>query len=509
MSQAVATAELPHEIEALKALYLAETERLRRQIAHLEEQLQLMRHRHFGRSSEQRPLPQLPLFNEAEQTVDTLPEVEETVEVPAHRRRRGGRTPLPANLPREDVIHDLPEAEKVCPCGCTLTHIRDETSEQLDLIPAQVRVLRHVRRVYACRGCEETVRQAKLPDQPIPKSQASPGLLAFVATQKYVDGVPLYRQEATLERIGYPMDRGTLARWMIAIGLLLTPLLRRLLDTLDEWDIRHLDETVVQVLKEEGRAASSPSYLWVQKGGPPGKPVVMFHYDPSRAHTVPLALLAEARGYVQVDGYEAYVLVAERHGGIILVGCWAHARRKFDEAIKGQPSGKAGQAHQGLAWIRKLYAIEKRLREAKASPEEIYRVRQAEAAPILTEMRAWLERALPEVPPKSLLGRALGYLHHQWPKLVRYLEDGRLQIDNNRIENAIRPFTIGRKNWLFSDTPKGAQASAALYSLIETAKLNGLEPYRYLRHVFTELPKAKTLDALDALLPWQVQLPKD
>ena len=518
MSEAVVTPpELPDEVEALKALYRADTERLRRQVEFLQEQLRLALHQRFGRSSEQSgPSPQLSLFNEAEQTVDAAdaaPAESEpsgaNVEVPAHTRRRGGRAPLPEHLPREEVIHDLPEAEKVCPCGCTLTHIRDESSEQLDIIPAQVRVLRHVRRVYACRACEETVRQAQLPPQPIPKSQASPGLLAFIATQKYVDGIPLYRQEATFERIGYALDRGTAARWMIAIAVLLQPLLRRLRDTLDEWDIRHVDETVVQVLKEAGRAASSQSYIWVQKGGPPGRPVVLFHYDPSRAHSVPLELLADARGYLQVDGYEAYSLVADRHGALTLVGCWTHARRKFDEAAKGQPSGKAGKAHQGLAWIRKLYAIEKRLRDAGAVPEEVYRVRQAEAAPILAEMRRWLDRSLPEVPPKSLLGRALGYLHGQWPKLVRYLDDGRLAIDNNAVENAIRPFTIGRKNWLFADTPQGAHASATLYSLIESAKLSGHEPYRYLRHVLAELPKAASLDEIDALLPWNLALTKD
>jgi transposase len=510
MSEAAATPELPEEIEALKALYLravADAERLRHQVEFLQEQLRLMLHQRFGRSSEQSPSPQLSLFNEAEQRVDAEDSAEADegdIEVPAHTRRRGGRAPLPEHLPRLEVIHDLPEAEKTCPCGCALTHIRDESSEQLDILPAQVRVLRHLRRVYACRACEETLVQAPLPPQPIPKSQASPGLLAFIATQKYVDGIPLHRQEATFQRIGYALDRGTTARWMIAIAALLIPLLRRLRDTLDECDIRHLDETIVQVLKEEGRTPTSQSYIWVQKGGPPGRPVVMFHYDPSRAHTVPLELLADAHGYLQVDGYEAYALAAERHGALSLVGCWAHARRKFDEALKGQPPGKAGKAHQGLAWIRKLYAIEKRLREDKASPEERYRLRQAEAAPILAELRLWLERSLPQVPPKTLLGRAIGYLDSQWPKLVRYLEDGRLQIDNNALENAIRPFTLGRKNWLFADTPQGAHASAALYSLVETAKLSGHEPYHYLRHVLTELPRASTLNQIDALLPWAI-----
>ena len=508
------TAELPDDLDALKALYASETARLRHQVDYLQEQLNRLLHQRFGRSSEKDTSHQLGLFNEAELEAKGTEEsadepTAEAIEVPAHTRTRGKRVPLPEHLPRTEILHDLSEAEKVCPCGCTLTRIRDEQSEQLDIVPARIQVLRHVYPVYACRECEETMRQAKVEPQPIPKSNAAPGLLAFIATQKFVDGVPLYRQEALFRRIGYELDRGTSARWMIRLGTdLIPPLLRRFDDTLLEYPVQHLDETRIQVLKEEGRAPESPSYIWVQKGGPPDRPVVRFHYHPTRAHSVPLALLEEAEGYVQVDGYEAYAVVAGKKPNIRLVGCFAHARRKFKEAVTAQTSSKAGKAHQGLAYIRKLYAIEKQLRTNNAPPEEVYRVRQEQALPILEALRTWLDRSLPEVPPKTLLGKALGYLDGQWEKLIRYLEDGRLDIDNNAAERAIRPFVIGRKNWLFADTPQGATASANLYSLIETAKLNGHEPYHYLRHVFTELPKATTLEQIDALLPWNLDAEK-
>lgn len=513
MTSTPETAALPDDIDALKALYVAETERLRHQVEYLQEQLNLLLHKRFGRSSEQTPAHQLGLFNEAEVEVAGSDEggeaagEPETIEVPAHTR--GKRAPLPAHLPRVEILHDLPEADKVCPCGCTLTRIRDERTEQLDLVPAKIQVLCHIYPVYACKGCEETVRQAKAEPQPIPKSQASPGLLAFIATQKFVDGVPLHRQEAQFRRIGFELDRGTSARWMIrAGGDLIPPLLRRFDDTLLEYGYQQMDETRIQVLKEAGRAAESQSYIWVQRGGPPDRPVVRYHYYPTRAHTVPLGLLDGFEGYLQADGYEAYAVAVARHPGITLVGCFAHARRKFDEAVKAQKTPKPGKAHQGLAYIRRLYAIEKRLREGHASAEEIYRARQEQAKPVLEEIRAWLDRSLPQVPPKSLLGKALGYLHHQWDKLTRYLDDGRLDIDNNAVERAIRPFVIGRKNWLFADTPQGATASANLYSLIETAKLSGHEPYHYLRHVFTELPKATTLEQVDALLPWNLDARK-
>jgi hypothetical protein len=266
-----------------------------------------------------------------------------------------------------------------------------------------------------------------------------------------------------------------------------------------------MDETTIQVLKEKNKAASSKSYMWVQRGGPPDKPVILFDYDASRSGGVPVRLLEGYRGYLQCDGYEGYGAIGKREG-ITLVGCWAHARRKFDEAIKAQGKKgktKAGRATRGLAYIQKLYRIETQAKEL--TPEARFALRQEQAVPLLNEMRAWLDKSLPEVPPQSAVGKALSYLHGQWTKLARYVEDGRLDIDNNAAERTIRPFVIGRNNWLFAVTVKGAEASSRLYSLILTAKANGHEPYRYLCHVFKELPAATTVEHVEALLPFNIK----
>ena len=406
------------------------------------------------------------------------------------------------------MIHELPAEERICTHdGEALVEIGEEISEQLDIVPAQVRVLRHVRKKYACPHCQLGVKTAPLPPQPLPKTMASPGLLAHIAVAKYQDALPLHRQEHILKRIGVELPRATLAAWMIKLGIWIQPLINLLQDVLLGYDVLQMDETTLQVLKEPAKLPQSNSYLWVRRGGPPDLPVLLFDYDPSRSQAVPLRLLEGYRGYVQVDGYDGYNAVGLR-SDIVLVGCMAHARRKFDEAVKAQGVDrdnpeKIGKAMEGLRYLQALYRIE---RECKGSfSEERYSVRQQKAKPLFETLRAWLDAALPTVAPQSMTGKALTYLHNQWPKLIRYLDDGRLSIDNNRVENAIRPFVIGRRNWLFSDTVRGAQSSANLYSLIETAKANGLEPYAYLRHLFTELPKAQTLEQIEALLPFHAK----
>ena len=511
---------LPNDIEALKALVLAqaserakqaqEIDRQRAKIITLEEQLNLLLHKRFGRTSEKVSPDQLRLFNEAEAALQddepaAVEAASEEITVQAHTRKRGGRKPLPAHLPRVEVIHALAESDRVCPHdGERLTEIGEEISEQLDIVPAKVQVIRHIRKKYACPCCEQGVRTAALPPQPIPKSLASPGLLAHVAVAKYVDALPLYRQERILNRIGVELPRATLANWMIRSGELIVPLINLMRETMLDGELIQMDETTVQVLKEDGKAATSKSYLWVQRGGPPAHPLILYEYDPSRGQSVPLRLLEGFTGYLQTDGYDGYNAVGNRDG-ITHLGCWAHARRKFDEAVKAQGhrgQAKAGKAMMGLAWIQKLYRIEKAAKAA--TPQQRYQLRQQQAKPIVDELRAWLDRTLAQVPPSTLTGKALHYLHNQWDRLVRYLEDGRLPIDNNLTENAIRPFVLGRKNWLFSDTVKGANASANLYSLIETAKANGLEPYQYLRHVFTQLPQAQTVEQIEVLLPYHI-----
>jgi transposase len=505
---ATAKISLSDDIEALKALLLEKEALIVQkdsQITTLREQLNLALAKRFGPSSEKSDKQQLGLFNEAEAAVDEEESASdpETLTVPAHARKKPGRKPLPDYIEREEVLHDLPEAEKVCPHdGALLERIGEDVSEQLDVIPAKVRVLRHIRPKYACPCCRQGIKTAPMPPQPIPKSIASPGLLAHVATAKYADALPLYRQEDILKRAGIELPRATLANWMMKLGELVVPLVNLLRDAVLEYGIVQMDETTVQVLKEKDKAPSSKSYMWVQRGGPPGKHVILFDYDASRSGAVPVRLLDGFSGFLQCDGYDGYAAVGKRED-IVLVGCWAHARRKFDEAIKAQgKKAKAGRATKGLAFIQRLYSIEKLAREL--TPETRFTLRQEQAVPVLEEIRVWLDSSLPEVPPQSAVGKAINYLHGQWEKLVRYTEDGRLDIDNNAAERAIRPFVIGRNNWLFSDTIKGAQSSARLYSLILTAKANGHEPYRYLCHVFKELPAATSVEDVEALLPFNI-----
>lgn len=516
----IASNQLPDDIDTLKSLVAdqaikldhftarnaqltTENQRYKVQVLTLTEQLNLALARRYAASSEKIAPDQIRLFDEAEvEAQAVMPSEDDEITVPEHTRKKRGRKTLPESLPRIDVIHVLADDERTCPHdGKPLTEIGEVTSEQLDIIPAKIQVIRHIRKQYAC-SCGQCIKTAPLPAQPIPKSMASPGLLAHITVSKYQDALPLYRQETILKRIGVELPRATLANWMIQAGSLIQPIINLLRDRLLAYDILQMDETTVQVLKEPGKTAQSKSYLWVQRGGPPDRPVVLYDYDPGRGAGVPKRLLDGFKGYLQTDGYDGYN-AAVAVNGLTHLGCMAHARRKFSEAVMAQGKNKKrGKAHRGLALIQKLYRVEKQARTL--TPEERYDHRYRHARSILDELRTWLDEALPQVPPTSATGKALNYLNNEWDKLIRYLDDGRLAIDNNGAENAIRPFVVGRKNWLFSASVKGVKASANLYSLIETAKTNGLEPYAYLRYLFTELPKAETVEAIEALLPGNI-----
>lgn len=532
---------LPNDVESLKALLRAQqiaheaaiisavekavkqaiettTAAIRReaqeQIERLIEQMKLARHRQFGISAEQMPA-QSRLFDEAEVLAQGTTEAQDIAPVPAPlapleadsgkptsalpKKRRGKRRPLAADLQRIDVVHDVPEDQRICPCGTPMVEIGEAVSEQLDIVPMQIRVLRHIRKRYGCPNSAHAPLSAALPAQPLPKSNASADFLAMLLVVKFIDGLPLARFQYVLERHGVNVPRQTLARWVIGAAALLQPLHNLLRDTLTDGAVIHMDETVVQVLKEAGKAPASNSYMWVQTGGPPGKPVILHDYDPSRSGTVPVRLLAGWRGYLMTDGYDGYNAVT-RIEGIESLCCWAHARRRFVDAARVQPKGRSGLADEAVSLIGKLYHIEHAHRDA--SDEVRLAARQTHSVPILATLHAWLEKTLPSVTPKSALGEALAYLKTYWSRLTRYTERGDLPIDNNRCENAIRPFVVGRKAWLFSDTPAGAHASAVIYSLLQTAKANGLEPYTWLRHVMRDLPAAKTVEDFDALLPW-------
>jgi transposase len=508
-------AALPQEVEGLRAM-VAERDI---EIAQLREYIRLLKSQRFGSSSERAHRDQLGLFNEAEAIVAGEAEADETapaVAVAAHSRAKRGRRPLPAWMPREEILHDLPEAERVC-ChdGTPLVEIARETSEQLEFVPATARVLVHVRPKYGCPTCKTGVYIAPMPPQPIPKSLASPSLLAYVAVSKYADALPLYRQEQILARLGIDLSRATLATWMVRAGQLVQPLVNRMREEILESGFVQCDESRFQVLREPGKTAESLSYIWVQRGGSAAHPLLLYEYDPSRSAEVPKRLFEGFQGVLQTDGYEGYGAIG-REPDIVHVGCWAHARRKFTDALKGQGPGrkkaakrkaKHSQAEAGLRFLQKLYAIERRVKDA--TPEERLRVRQAESLPVVAALREWIDGALGVVVPQSLTGKAVAYLDGQWPKLVRVFDYGFVPLDTNLVENAVRPFAVGRKNWLFAETVGGAEASANLYSVVETAKANGLEPWAYLQHVFTELPKARSFDDVDALLPDRVQLRKD
>ena len=513
-------AELPDDVNALKALLQAQQashqqaleqaiaqlhQQAEQRIAFLYEQFTLFRRRMFGSSSEALPGQQR-LFDEAEVLAGQPdPQDEEAADTPeagpqpAKPKARGKRAPLPAELPRVEIVHDLPEADRMCPCGTPMVVIGQDVSEQLDIVPMKIQVLRHIRLKYGCPGGEHAPQTAPMPAQPLPKSNASPELLAMLLTVKYADGLPLARFEKVLQRHGVDVPRQTLARWAIDSAQLLQPLANLARDRLFEIDLMHMDETVVQVLKEPDRAAQAKSYMWVQTGGPPDKPVVLFDYDPSRSAQVPRRLLAGFSGWLMTDGYDGYNPVTQ-DGDIQRLGCWAHVRRKLMDAKRVQGKGKIGRADQALEMIGELYKVE---REAHGLTDaQRLELRTKRSVPMLKKIHEWLLATHDAVLPSSVLGKALRYLAGQWPRLEHYATRGDLPIDNNRAENAIRPFVIGRRAWLFSATPAGAHASALVYSMIETARANGVEPYAWLAHVMRSIRPDLTPDDYEALMPW-------
>ena len=491
----------------------------------LQEQVNRFKRQLFAAKSEASLQEQKDLFfNEAESLGATaLPAGEETggdeeVEVAGHKRKaKRGRKPLDPALPREVVRHELPEDERVCPHdGARLREIGVEASEQLDIVPQQVRVVRHERVKYACPCCDGTIRLAPRPPQVIPKGLLTEGALAWVVTAKYLDALPLYRQAVLLGRFGgTDIARNTLAASVVRVGQAVQPVINLLRDALLDSPLIHGDETEIQVLKEAGRKAQARSYVWAQVTEASGvdgtgPPIRLFGYSPSRSTETARGHYAGARAgaVLMSDGYEVYNAIAVEHG-LVHLGCWAHARRYFNDALQALPKDKRGPEQlpaRFMALIGELYRVEALAKEADADRAERLRRRQNDSVPVLARIEALLLEHLHTVLPASLLGKALHYLAGQWPKLRRYVENGRYAIDNNVCENAIRPFVVGRRNWLFADTVAGANASANLYSLLQTCLVNGIDGYRYLRALLTALPNATTADDYEALLPWRIAL---
>lgn len=430
-----------------------------------------------------------------------IQEADASIHEPTKPRNTPKRKPLPQALPRVEVIQDVPAHEQVCACGSALTCIGDERSEKLEYIPAKVQVIVNVRKTYACKACEDTIKTAPVAPAILPKSIATPSLLSHIAVAKYDDHMPLYRQEEILQRHGIDIARNTLGDWMIRIGDIITPLISLMRDNLLNYDVAFADETPLQVLAKPGKSPKAKSYMWLFIGGPPDKQTIIYHYGQSRDSEVPLRFLRGFEGYLHTDAYSGYLpLVAT--GNVKTVACLAHIRRKFfaiTQTVKTE-----GLAHQAMAYITELYAIESELREQNADHQAIYQARQTHAKPIVDAMGVWLKANITKVSQKSPIGAAIHYALNCWPNFTRYLDDGRLHIDNNLSERAIKPFVIGRKNWMFCGNTRGAIASANLFSLIETAKAHGHNPYNYLNHLFTLLPLAKTNEQRQALLPYRI-----
>lgn len=487
----------------------------------LKERLARMMRNVFAARSEARGSDQKDMFfNEAEAlaaATQAAPAQEDSADVAGHKRLKRGRKPLDAALPRHVIRHELPEAERVCPHdGAALKEIGVEASEQLDIIPQQVRVVRHERVKYACPCCDASLRLAAKPAQIIPKGLFTEGALAWLVSSKYQDGLPLYRQAALIGRFGgCDLSRATMAASVVRAGQAVQPIINLLRDCLLDSVLTFGDETRVQVLKEPGRAAQAQSFMWAQmtQGSGPsgaGPPIRLFGYAPSRSTAAAQGLYAGVRagGALMTDGYEVYNAIAQAHQ-LVHLGCWAHCRRYFVAALEVLPKHARGPeqpAAQFIALIAQLYVVESRAQDVQMSAQDRLRERQQHSVAVLARIQALLLAHLHAVVPGSLLGKALHYLSAQWPKLARFVQDGSYPIDNNPCENSIRPFVIGRRNWLFADTVAGANASANLYSLLQTCKANGVDGYRYLKALFALLPLAQTADDYEALLPWRIEL---
>ncbi len=489
----------------------AQIDQLKQQYQYILEQFRLAQQKQFGKSSEVSN-DQLALFNETEQLLEEISKEITEQETITYTRKKPKRTALPKDLPRETRVHDISDADKVCDgCGNDLHKMGEDKSEQLEFIPAQVKVIEHVRPKYSCRHCEQqgtevTIKIAPVPVSAIPKSIATASLLSHIITNKYQYALPLYRQESLFKQYGIELSRQTMASWMLKLTPLLNRVYQHYRQNLLQQNVIHADETPLKVINED----KATSYMWVyctgsdsintgdDKNKPPN--LVLYDYQNSRAGQCARDYLKDFRGYLQVDGYAGY-----EKNEATLVGCWAHARRKFIDAQKTQAKGKTGKADWAINHIRKLYRIEAEIKQKTAQEKQM--IRQAQSQPLLDQLKVWLDKSALQVPPKSAVGKAIAYSLRQWPKLMRYTENGYLNIDNNRAERAIKPFVIGRKNWLFSNTATGAQASAMMYSIVETAKANGLIPFDYLRYLLEQLPTNP--ESIDYLMPWNVVLTKD
>ena len=506
--------KLSIENEQLK-IKLEETEaRLR----WYEEQFRLFQKQRYGVKSEKIAEGQLNLFNDAEEVSDEKAK-EPTYEEITYKRckQKRNKEELLKELPVEKVEYKLAEEDRLCPYGHGLLEVMGkEVTREIEVIPAKVYVKEHIRYKYSCKECETKgnkdnvtpVKIAPKPKRAIPGSMASSSLIAYIIDQKYTNGMPLYRQEQQFRRNGLELSRQNLANWMIKAGELFEYLYNWMHEHLIRKDILMVDETTVQVLHEPGRSPTTKSYMWLYRTGKYDNPIVLFDYQETRSGDHPKKFLSGYKGYLHCDGYSGY----NKLNNVIRIGCLAHVRRTYIEALNALPkNAKTSRtlANQGLKYCNALYKIEQNIKDL--SIEERLNIRLKKSKPILDDFSTWLKEQSKKVLPKSKLSEAINYTINQWEYVVNYLLDGRLEIDNNRCERSIKPFVIGRKGWLFSNTPKGAKTSAIIYSIVETAKENKLKPFEYLKYLLDTIPNIdiNNPNELDKLLPWSDTMPVD
>lgn len=495
----------------------AQIEELKRKLEHMNEVFANAQRARFGQSSEKASYvlseDQISLFNEAEKEQDHKAEEPkpDTIFVPAHeRKKKRSQAEMLNHLPEEEVLLEIPEEQRICSkCGGKMKPIGKKfLRHEMMIIPKQIKLLAYYTVTYACDTCEKDtgfahIISVKPPVSLIKHSLASPSTVAYIMTQKYVDGLPLARQEKIWAREGVSLSRATMANWVIQCSQTwLKPLYKHMKQRLLEQNVIHADETVVQVLKEDGKPATSESRMWVYASGERSStPIRIFEYQPDRSGKRPESFLRGFAGKLVTDGYSGYNLVAK----VTHCGCWAHMKRKWREAMPDGATVKTSKAAVGYQYCNKIFSLEKKCADLNDKLRKEYR--QNFILPVLEEYFCWVNTLNPE--KGSKLAEAVTYARNQKAALCAFADHGDVPISNNLAENAIRPFAVGRKNWLFCDTVKGAESSAIVYSMVETARANGMEPFAYLQHVLLQLPylgKNHSHEELESLMPWSPEV---
>lgn len=519
MKTIINTNKTIEDLESENAILKEHVSEISAKLKWFEEQFKLSQQKRFGCSSEKTIDGQINLFNEAEIESD-LSKEEPTLEEITYKRKKqvGKRKEQLKDLPVEIIEYKLLDEEQVCACCDGKLHeMSTQVREEVKIIPASASLVRHIQYIYACRKCDKNedstpIVKAKMPKPPIPKSFASSSSIAYVISQKYVNALPLYRQEKDFERLGIEILRGTMANWIIKTSNdWFSIIYDRMKCHLLKKEIIHADETGLQVLNEPNRKATTKSYMWLYRTGRADPPIILYEYRTTRAGKYPEKFLEGFNGYLHVDAYAGY----NRVKNVVLVACWAHAKRYFVDALKAMPDNdkknKYPVTQEGIDYCNKLFSLEKKFTKEELSYEERYEARQNSSKQVIDEFELWLKKYSPKVLPKSGLGKAIKYCKNQLNDLKVFLKDGRLEMDNNRAERTIKNFVIGRKNWLFANSTKGADSSAVVYSVTETAKENNLIPFKYIEYLLTKLPNMDTenLELIDKLLPWSEDLPDE